>query len=79
MFLLLEFEVIQEGVEAVEVALPIFAVTLEPFAGIGERSGFETARSTLRVASTRDEASALQNFQMLRDGWLGNGKGFGEL
>ena len=75
----MELELIEQRVEALEVGFPDAAVLLEPFGGVSDRLGFEAAGASLGVATSRDEAGTLEDFEVLRDGGLGHGKGFDQL
>src|SRR5258708_1046453 len=44
LFLQGDLHLVEQGVEALEVALPVPAVALEPFGCLGERPGFEPSR-----------------------------------
>src|SRR5580704_9097008 len=63
---------LKQGVEALEVRGPNAAVSLKPFGGLRKRLGLQPARAALRVAAVRDEAGALEHFEVLRDGGLGH-------
>ena len=62
---LLSLQLIQQGVEALEAALPKPAVALQPCAGVCERLAFDPGRSALRVTAARDQPGALQHLQVL--------------
>src|SRR5687767_6583376 len=65
LLLLLQFaEVI---LEAIEAALPEFAVVADPFVDGLQRPGGEPAWPPLSVAAAGDEARALEHLQVLRD------------
>jgi len=71
-------QVPEQGIEAPEVALPVFPVALEPGAGFGERLGFQTAWAALGVASAGDKSGALEDLEMLGNGGLAHGKRLGQ-
>jgi hypothetical protein len=60
-------QLLQQGIEALEVFLPEGAIPFEPVDGLAERPGIDPARPSLRVAAARDEAGALQHLQVLGD------------
>src|SRR5205085_10705823 len=70
---------VEQGVELLEVGLPMLAVALEPRAGLGERLRDEAARSALGVAAARDQAGLLQHLEVARDGRLRHREPRGEL
>jgi hypothetical protein len=70
---------VEQCIEAQEVALPEFGVALEPFVRGFERLGLEPAGAALRVAPARDEASALENLDVLGDRGLAHRERLGEL
>lgn len=74
----LEFHFVEKGVEALEIALPEFAVALEPASGFGERFWREAAGTALAVAAAGNESGALENAKVFGDGGLAHGKRFCE-
>jgi hypothetical protein len=69
---LTELELLEQGVEALVVGFPDAAVLFEPLRSICEGLSFEAARAALGVAAARDEAGALEDFEVLGDGGLGH-------
>jgi hypothetical protein len=57
--------------------LPKLAVVFEPFVGFGEGRGFELAGAPLGVEASGDKARSFEDFEVLGDGWLADGEGFG--
>src|SRR5215217_5721883 len=66
--LLLFFQCLQVGVEAIQARFPDGAVPLGPFGDFLDRRRIEAAGPPLRLASARDEAGALEHAQVLRHG-----------
>src|SRR4029077_20128039 len=54
----------QIGVEAIEAFLEEAAIAFEPMVDVIERLGFDAAGAKLRLAAARDQAGALQDFEM---------------
>ena len=77
--LVLSLHLVEQGVQALEVALPELAVALQPFGGFRERLGLEPARPSLRVAAARDQAGALQHLEVLGDRGLAHRERLGQL
>src|SRR5438552_6141069 len=65
--LLLRFELLQVGLEAIETLFPDRAVALGPRGHFLERSRLEPAGPPLGLASTHDQARPFEHPQMLRD------------
>src|SRR5580693_7771825 len=63
-FLLPGLQLVQEGVEALEVGLPEFSILLQPLGGFGQRPGLDPAGSFLGVASPGNEASLLKHLEV---------------
>src|SRR2546430_14180283 len=63
----LGFELLEQGIEALVVALPQPPVALQPFGRFPQPLGLEAARPSLRVAAARNQAGALQYLQVLGD------------
>jgi len=57
-----------------EVGFPELAIGFEPLIRLGERAGFEAAGTALGIRSARNQASALQDFEMFGDSGLAHGK-----
>jgi hypothetical protein len=57
--------VFEQGVQAVEVALPKAAIAIEPGLELLERRGSQRIDSALRVDADIDETGVAQNTQML--------------
>jgi hypothetical protein len=57
--------VFEQGVQALEVALPEAAIAIEPGLELLERRGSQRIDSTLRVDADIDEAGVAQNTQVL--------------
>ena len=74
----LEFHFVEKGIEALEIALPEFAVAFEPAGGFRERFWSEAARATLSVATAGNEAGAFEDEKVFRNGGLAHGKRFCE-
>jgi hypothetical protein len=72
-------QLVEQGVEALEPALPEPAVVFEPFGGFRERPCLEPPRPSLRVAAAGDQAGAFQHLEVLRDGGLAHREGLGQL
>src|SRR2546430_12465330 len=60
----LGFELLEQGIEALVVALPQPPVALQPFGRFPQPLGLEAARPSLRVAAARNQAGALQYLQV---------------
>src|SRR6185436_2736386 len=60
MFLLLRFEMLQVGVQAIEPLFPDGAVALGPLGDLLERRRLQAAWPPLRFPSTRDQTGALE-------------------
>src|SRR4029079_11539012 len=58
---------LQVGGQAVEVAVPEFAVVLEPYGGSLERLGVEMAGPPLRLAAARNETGVFEHLEVLRN------------
>src|SRR5256885_16710160 len=63
----LGFELLEQGIEALVVALPQPPVALQPFGRFPQPLGLEAARPSLRVAAARNQAGALHDLQVLGD------------
>src|SRR5262245_43952581 len=63
----------------IEALFPEPTITLQPVGGVLERTGFELARSPLRLAPARDQTGALQHLEVLGNGGKAHGKGLGQL
>jgi hypothetical protein len=50
----MKLELIEKGVEALEIGCPDAAVLLEPFGGFCKGLGFKVAGASLGVAAARD-------------------------
>src|SRR3989442_6409784 len=61
----LGFELLEQGIEALVVALPQPAVTFQPLGSLPQPLGLEAARPPLCVAAARNQAGALQYPQVL--------------
>src|SRR6266568_835411 len=70
MFLLLFFflQLVQVLVQAIEAFFPEFFVVVDPAGGLFQRRRIEMAGAPLRVAAAGDQASALEDFEVLGDG-----------
>jgi hypothetical protein len=55
---------VEQGVEALELALPELTIAFQPFVGFRERPSLEPPRTSLRVAATRNQAGAFEHFEM---------------
>src|SRR5438093_8991852 len=75
----LGFELVEQGIEALVVALPQPAVAFQPPGGFAEPLGLEAAGPPLRVAAARDQAGALQDSEVLGDRGLAHGERVGQL
>src|SRR4249920_481933 len=73
------FQVVKNRVEPLEAGLPILAIALEPFGGLGHWPGLEPARPPLRVLAGRDEPGPLQHLEVLRDRRLAHVERLGQL
>src|SRR2546426_11955778 len=65
----LSLQLAQMVFQAIEALLPELAVTLHPVGGFLETLRLEPAGPPLRVATARDEAGTLEDFEVLGDGW----------
>ena len=65
-FLLLD-QILQHVVQALEALVPEAPVFPHPVRGLLEPAGLQPARPPLRVAALRDQAGALQHFEMFGD------------
>ena len=65
-----EVRFFQHRVQAPEVGLPEAAIALHPFGGFDERLAFEAPGPALGVLTAGDEAGALEDLEVLRDGGL---------
>jgi len=63
---------LEQGVEPLEVALPVPPVTFQPSGGFRERLGLEPSRPSLRLAAARNQSRALQHLEVLGDRGLGH-------
>src|SRR5580693_3784321 len=61
--------------QAIQRLPPEAAIGLEPVGGVLQRRGLEPAWPPLRLATTRDQAGALQHLEVLGDGGKAHGKG----
>jgi len=77
MLFLFGFHLVEQGIQALEAALPKLAIAFQPLIGLPKRLGFEAARPALRVAIVRNQAGAFQHLEVLRDRRLGHVKGSG--
>jgi len=77
MLFLFGFHLIEQGIQALEAALPKLAIAFQPLIGLGKRLGFEAARPALRVAIVRNQAGSLQYLEVLRDRRLSHLKRLG--
>src|SRR6266480_5993779 len=75
----LGFELLEQGIEALVVALPQPPVALQPFGRFPQPLGLEAARPSLRVAAARNQAGALQYLQVLGDRRLAHRERLGQL
>src|SRR3984957_10431658 len=66
-FLLLLFHRGKVGVEIVQAALPLLAEGLNPVGDVLHRKRGKSARTSLRVAPTLDEARILKHLEVLRN------------
>jgi len=69
----------EQGIEILEAALPELAIVREPSSGFGEGPGFETGGAALGVATARNQAGALEDFEVFGDSGLAHGEGSGQL
>src|SRR5208283_3198650 len=65
--------------EAIEALLPETPIVLQPVGRVLEWTGLELARAPLRLTSTRDQAGAFQNLEMLGDGGKAHREGLSQL
>src|SRR4051812_14773942 len=79
MLFLLGLDLLEVVVEAIKTVFPEPAVVLDPVGDIFKRLGFQPAGSPLRPPAARDQAGALEDFQVLGDSGEGHVKGFGQL
>src|SRR6266508_2666483 len=77
--LVLPLQFAQVFVQAIEAVLPELAIPLDPVGGLLEALRLEPAGPPLRIAAARDEAGALEDFQVLRDGRKRHVEGPGQL
>src|SRR5262249_59096091 len=70
-FLLLLLQFNQKSVEALKACVPEAAIVFEPVGHVLERCRFEPAGPPLRLATLRDQASALQHLEVLGHGGWG--------
>src|SRR5213596_235865 len=75
----LGFELLEQGIEALVVALPQPAVTFQPLGSLPQPLGLEAARPPLCVAAARNQAGALQHLQVLGDRRLAHRERLGQL
>lgn len=75
---LLFFQLVEVVIEAIEAFEPEFAVVVDPVGDFFEWAGLETAGAPLGIACAGDEAGALENFEVLRDGGEGHFERLGE-
>src|SRR5207245_9014675 len=73
------FELIEQGIEALEAALPETAVALQPRGGFRERLGLEPAGPSLGVAAVGHQAGSLQHLEVLGDRRLAHREWPGQL
>src|SRR6266478_9385326 len=69
-FFLASLHHLEQGVEILEPGLPELPVAFQPSTGLGEGLGLEPAGAALRIAAARNQAGALQDFEVLGDGRL---------
>src|SRR5271155_5199905 len=77
MMLLLFFQFLQIGVEAIQALLPDNSILFHPIRNLLKRLGFQAAGTPLRLAPPRDQPSPLEHFQVLRDRGHAHVKGLG--
>src|SRR5437773_10439327 len=77
--LLLLNQILQNIVEALEALVPEPSVLPHPLGRLLQAPGLEAARPPLRVAALRDQAGALQHFQVFADAGKAEVKRFGQL
>src|SRR3989442_10127692 len=75
----LGFELLEQGIEALVVALPQPAVTFQPLGSLPQPLGLEAARPPLCVAAARNQAGALQYLQVLGNRRLAHRERLGPL
>ena len=78
-FLLQGFHLVEQGVQALEPALPELAVVLQPFGGFCERFGLQPAGPPLRVVASRNQPGTLQHFEVFGNRRLGHGERLSQL
>src|SRR5437868_12865119 len=78
MSLLLRFQLLQIGVEAIEPLFPDRAKTPGPLGGFFQRGRLQPARAPLRVAPARDESRPFEDPQVLRDRRHAHGERLGQ-
>lgn len=76
--LLFGLEFLENGIQALEITFPDFAVAFEPVADFGKGLGFDAARAALGVAAAGDKAGAFEDAKVLGDGRLRHVEGLGE-
>src|SRR5947199_8298137 len=74
----LGFELLEQGIEALVVALPQPAVTFQPLGSLPQPLGLEAARPPLCVAAARNQARALQHLQVVGERRLAHCERLGE-
>src|SRR5712691_8327337 len=77
--LLLVFHFGQIGLHPIHAVFPETAIVLDPIGDVFERLGVEAAWPPLRLPPARDEAGALENFEVLGDGGQADVEGLGQL
>jgi hypothetical protein len=68
----------QQDFEPIEAVVPVTTIMLKPLDGLFHRLSFQSAGSTLGVATSVDQARALQHAEVLRDRGQRHVKGLGE-
>src|SRR5262249_34803431 len=69
---------VEPGGERVELRLPIFAVVVDPYGRLVDRSGVEAAAADAAGALLGDEPGAHQHLDVARDSLERDGERFGE-
>src|SRR5690349_11713659 len=64
----------EQHIQLLEALLPELPIPLQPRMHLDQRGGLQPARPALRVLTLGDEAGPLEDLEMLRDGWLAEGK-----